>query len=740
MEKSSSQKFYERTGMTDCLENEASFCIVKCPFHFNVPEFMDKIQRGSFHTAFRDFKNAVGFPRIALEVCDERCKNVCPRKDKDSPLQMKLLERAAMQYAKNTNPTEFNLPRKDKKIAVVGAGICGMACALRLCEKKYQVDIYEKTEKIGGRLWETMDSSIFLEDFEKQFMFEKYELNLNCEIKSADSLANQYDAVFLATGAEGLKAEGNGIFAGGALLGMNGLDSLAYGLEAAKQIEAYLKTGIMRQTAHEYCTQMPFPDMDELAACFPKMSGIGGFSEEEAKSEAGRCLRCKCDACRRHCDLLLYYKKSPLKAMEEVRATTEVKGVLAENMTIATKMIASCSQCGLCAEVCPENIDFKSIILEARRMLHKKGALPWAFHDFFLRDMEFANGEAGFTINPCCSSNPNYIFFPGCQLGASDPGYVAGSYRLLLEHYPDTVLVHRCCGAPAVWAGDEELQNQVFDQFRKQWESCDKPEIIFACPACKKMFAEYLPDIKGEFLYTFFADLDIDVRPKSHASPASVFDPCNARNDAAVQFAVRKLSEKAGYKLTRLRYEGAMAKCCGFGGSSRIVNPEKAKETAERRIVQSEDIYITYCVNCRDVFAEHGKEAIHILDAVLDINSFGRFVPTITQRRRNREILRSALMKEFYGMESSMNEERNPNIIISDKLKQKLNRNLILEEEAIDVISYCEASGSKVLNRKNNTFCGYRKIGYMTYWVEYRYAEEGIELVNAYSHRMTIRG
>ena len=739
MEKSNSQKFYERTGMINCLENETAFCIVECPFHFNVLDFINKIQRGSFNTAFRDFKNTVGFPRIALELCDERCRNVCPRKGRDASLQMKSLELAAVKYANNTNPTDFNLPPKDKKIAVVGAGICGMACTLRLCEKKYHVDIFEKTEKVGGRLWEIMDPSIFLEDFEKQLLYEKYGLKLNCEIASADFLTAQYDAVFIATGPGGWKVEGKGIFTGGALLGMDDLDSMVSGLGSAKTIEAYLKTGIMPQPDQPYCTQMPLPDMEDYPVCSPIMPGPEGFTEEDAKLEAGRCLRCKCDACRRQCDLLLHYKKSPLKAMEEIRATTEVRGVLAENMTIATKMIASCSQCGLCREVCPEHIDFKSIILEARRILHKKGSLPWAFNDFFLRDMSHANNEAEIMILPDSPARPGYIFFPGCQLGASDPEYVAGSYRLLLERYPDTALSVRCCGAPAVWAGDEELQNQIFNQFKAQWESYGKPEVIFACPTCKKMFDDYLPDVGGVFLYALLEDLDISVGTEKKKLRASVFDPCSARDDKEVQLTVRKLAEKAGYALMHLKYEGTMAKCCGFGGSSRIVNLEKVNDMAERGISQSKDMYITYCANCRDIFADHGKETIHILDALLGINDAERPAPTVTQRRKNRMELKSKLLEEFHRSENHIAKEEKLHVIINDNLKQKLNKNLILEDEVIDVIIYCETSGNKVLNLKSQTYCGYKKIGYVTYWVEYRNSNESIELINAYTHRITIK-
>lgn len=746
MEQNKSQQFYERTGLNRCLESELSFCVVECPFHLDIPEFMNKLRRGSFHTAFRDFKNAVGFPRIAIELCDERCKNVCPRRKKDSPLDLKHLEKAALVYAKNTDPTEFNIPEKKQSVAIIGAGICGMACALRLCEKKYRVEIFEKADRIGGRLWDIMEPSIFLEDFDKQFRFEKFQIHLNSEIASPGEIAGQFDAVFLTTGTGSLGLAGkmsnprqrDNIFSSGDMPGETPLDALVNGLGSAKRIETYLKTGTLSWQPDRYSTKLTEPEPEDIELIYTRMSDPAGFSREEALLEAERCLQCKCDSCRKHCDLLRHYKKSPMKAMEEVRATTEVRGILAENMTVATKMIAACSQCGLCGKVCPEGIDFKAIMLEARRVLHRRGSLPWAFNDFFLRDMAHANNQAGVTIDPGRASAPKYLFFPGCQLGASDPGYVTESYRMLLKQEPDTALICRCCGAPAVWAGDEESQNEVFDQFRNQWEFFRRPVVIFACPTCKATFKSYLPEIPGIYLYELLANAGVGGNSQKRLTPGAVFDPCGARDDHKVQAAVRKLAETAGFELIPLAYEGGRTNCCGFGGNSRIVAPGKANDAAERRIAQRPEVFITYCANCRDIFAEHGKEALHILDIALGLNDGQRPAPTLTRRRKNRLDLKSALLNEYCGTRSAAEDDRNSYILIRDELKQKLSKSLILEEEIIDVIACCEAGGNKLRNVKNDTFIGHMKIGHITYWAEYRYAGDYIELINAYSHRVAL--
>ena len=57
---------------------------------------------------------------------------------------------------------------------------------------------------------------------------------------------------------------------------------------------------------------------------------------------------------------------------------------------------------------------------------------------------------------------------------------------------------------------------------------------------------------------------------------------------------------------------------------------------------------------------------------------------------------------------------------ISPELKAKLHREHILEEEIADVIAFCEEKGRKIALVEKGTFSGYRQIGHMTYWVEYK--------------------
>ena len=77
-------------------------------------------------------------------------------------------------------------------------------------------------------------------------------------------------------------------------------------------------------------------------------------------------------------------------------------------------------------------------------------------------------------------------------------------------------------------------------------------------------------------------------------------------------------------------------------------------------------------------------------------------------------------------------------LVIGDELKQKLNRGLILEDCAAEAVRHCEEEGCKLIDSGTGHCFGYKVIGNMTYWVEYKAAGQGVELLNAYCHRMKI--
>ena len=174
--------------------------------------------------------------------------------------------------------------------------------------------------------------------------------------------------------------------------------------------------------------------------------------------------------------------------------------------------------------------------------MRDKDAMPWVYHEFWLRDMEFANSKrASFDYLPVGQTQSKYMFFPGCQLGASNPDYVLESYHFMLKKMPDTSLCLMCCGAPAVWSGDHELHKEICLKITDKWRKLGEPTVILACHSCRRFFAENMPKIKCVALYDIMLEHGITASENGDGMSVSVFDPCTSRNYPKSQDAVRFL-------------------------------------------------------------------------------------------------------------------------------------------------------------------------------------------------------
>jgi len=738
----------------NCRQWEKPFCTSTCPFHMDVLDFQEKIGRNSYNAAYRTFRNGVGFPDIVAELCPEYCRAVCPRAEIDRSVQLNLLEKTCVAKATKKDPTDYNVPVKNRKIGVIGGGISGLACALRLASKKYQVTVYEKTGRLGGQLWERMPPEIFLEDIKRQFKFENYTLYLDTGIKTIDQIRNQeFEAVYIATGKEGedfgVMAQGDehclldgemALFAGGSLTGKNPMEALAEGLEMARRIEDYLKTNRLENKTEDRATKV-VADLKKLRktdGVIPTDKGI--FTDEEVVEEVGRCIRCQCDACKVYCDVSAFNNKWPLNIREEVTETVSSSESLLHK-TPAVRLVNTCTSCKLCEEVCPESIQIGEMLMDAKRMLHKSNKMPGAYHQFWLKDMEFSNSKfAALTKKAPNQKNCSYAFFPGCHLGAANPAYVLEPYQWLLSKNPETGMLLSCCGIPADWAGNEALHEHQISNLRNNWKSLGKPVLIMACPSCDKHIKEYLPEINTVSLYEKFDQWGFETKEKQEEKRQvhSVFDPCSARNLKQVQQAVRNLVRQEGIEVEEFP-NGDKHGCCGFGGHVSIASPEFAEYVVKERSALSENPYITYCINCRDIFISDGKPAFHILQLLFEIEPGAFKLPDVTERRNNRVELKEKLLKEIWGETMTEKPEKcNYQLSITPQVKEKMNRMRIMEEDICNVLEFSAASKRRTFNPQKDTYTSYRELGYITTWLEYKLKGEQIEIVNVYTHRMKI--
>lgn len=748
------EKYFKQ--FDDCRQKEEPACTNMCPFHFDVKDFLEKISRNKYDRAYKSYRDAVVFPEIVSKICDARCQNTCPRTHIDDAVQIRLLEKTCVDKARKKEPLKYNLPSKQGKIGIIGAGLSGLTCGLRLASKKYSVVIFEKEKAPGGQLKNYMDKAEYLTAIDLQMSKEEYELLIETEIVSLNDLAEyDFDAVYIATGRGGRdfgmidlpagQCDENNEFAlwcGGSIKGKSAVESIVDGTNAARAIDLYIKTG-SGDIAEKSNESRIVPDLKKAvkSACvIPTENGI--FSDEEAAAEAGRCIKCQCDACWENCDIVAYYNKWPAKIREEVAETVMESGSMLRKSP-ATYLVNSCTQCGLFEQRCPSHIDMKGMMLETRRVLHRQKQMPPAFHGFWLDDMHHANGERSHICrNAHGSESSEYAFFPGCNLGASRPELVEAAYGWLNSNFENMGLMLRCCGIHAEWAGDEALAEQLKTSLVQDWTVLGKPVVIAACPSCARFLTEALPEIKSISLPEFICNNGVYPNINNGITKDkefTVFDPCAARENNNMQTAVRTLLREKHIKFFELEQKGNYG-CCGFGGDVSIASPEFADYVAEKRADMSEKAYITYCINCRDVFADRNKEAIHILDILFGIDGTSAVVPDFTARRKNRENLKKRMLETYWGEKMAADENKYGfEIIYDDNIKQKIKKLHLVEEDIKEVIYRSNNLSRRIYNADTEEYTCYSKLNYITCWVTYIIKDSKYYITNVYIHRMNIK-
>ncbi len=719
-------------GMEDyaasCRNGAPPVCRRACPLDLDIPAFITKLQRGNFTGAYAILRDAVIFPEIVCRFCPEYCAEVCERRETDRAVSLRRLERAASEHARTTKPTRFHIPGQGKRVAVIGAGLGGLACLFRLVRRGYDAVLYEKEDRIGGSLLERGAPEELIPLLENQLScieFEKRTARLSGE---EPELAD-FDAVVAATGGAALTIpSGQEWFRVETAPGDSVTQVIAAGVQTAAAVNRYLLTGKREDASSAEGAPLPGASAGEPSA--PPES----YTKEEAKEEAGRCRKCDCTECSDACTMMRWYAKMPPRIVSDVRKTFNYAEGLEPR--VAVRLVNACSDCDACGSVCPEGIDMGRFLIDARRILHKDRALPPAFHSFYLADMAFADGpECALSYSPPGFSSCSRVFFPGCQLGASDPRYVRAAYEQLLKGRKDTALLLGCCGAPAVWAGREDLVEQKKLALLQQWEAMGRPVFVLACPTCRKMFERYLPEIETISLYRVL-DGEMEMRPRAERR-AAIFDPCSSGNDPETREAVRRLAAGAGVEAEELFADREKKVCCGFGGNIRPSNESLYRKIAQDCVELSELPYVTYCSNCRETLRSRGKECRHILDVLFDLDDGTRPVPHLGEMRDNRRRLKKELL-QTYCAEARRPEEERMHVQISEELLEKMDAELITAEDVETVIRYCEESGRKLASPRNGQSIGHLRIGTATFWVIYRKQDDGFAVENVYSHRMQI--
>ncbi len=779
-----------------CIQEEPAYCTAACPFHMDVKSFLGYMAKKEVDKGFKIIEQRIPLPEIVARICDHPCENQCIRKNLDTPLSIGTLERACA-AGRSKQKKRFVLPAKEKKVGIWGSGLSSLTAAWDLGLKGYEVTIFDPAQILGGNLLKLpvalLPATLLAREIKT---LETYGVCFQTQIVPDSAFwAKQlkfFDAIYLGFDSPAdpyphLAYDENGnprvdsftlqtsnpkIFAGG--FSDKGVVNYqqsypigfaAQGRKAATTIDRVL-TGVSVSAGREkegVCPTRLTTDISRIKAQVPidlrqdPKDIRAGYDLEKAGQEAARCIQCDCSRCVRVCTYIDSFKKFPGKYAREIYNNSAI--VMGERK--ANLLINSCSLCSLCQEVCPHDFSMADLCLSARQEMVESGKMPVSAHEFALQEMEFASGDAcWFARHEPGSDASDQIFFPGCQLLGSAPSQVEKVYDFLRKQLPgNTGFVSGCCGAPGVWAGQKALARESIAKFKGFWEASGKPCIITACTACTTMLTQALEQATIISLFQVMATdpltgrlPDPVNRVKNRLTDAvNIIDPCTARDDTLVQTAVRTLAKSANIELYELSASKELTECCGFGGLVFTANPQLSKNILSQRAAQSDQDYLAYCAMCRDRLASTGKKVVHILDFFWPSTDHPeqKKDPGFSLRHDNlaraKQEMLARVWKETNRLQKSNSQaltsqelKNQAPLVISPGVAQVLEDQFILRADIQKVIDRFESGDNYFVYPENNSIiCFYRPVR-VCFWVEFRQTAQGMEILNAWCHRMEV--
>ncbi|MEJ0096123.1 MAG: glutamate synthase subunit beta [Methylocella sp.] len=194
-----------------CMNCGIPFCQSGCPVNNQIPDWNDLVYRSDWQEAARNLHSTNNFPEFTGRVCPAPCEASCTLNLNDNPVTIKTIECAIIDraFANGWVTPEIATVKTGKKIAIVGSGPAGLACAQQLARVGHEVHLYEKHGKAGGLLrYGIPDFKMekhLIDRRVDQMQAEGVNLHVNVNVGvdiAASALLDDFDAVVLAGGAE----------------------------------------------------------------------------------------------------------------------------------------------------------------------------------------------------------------------------------------------------------------------------------------------------------------------------------------------------------------------------------------------------------------------------------------------------------------------------------------------------------------------------------------------------------
>jgi glutamate synthase (NADPH/NADH) small chain len=194
-----------------CMECGIPFCHNGCPVNNLIPDWNDLVFRNRWREALDTLHSTNNFPEFTGRICPAPCEESCVLNINDKPVTIKTIECAIVDkgWAEGWIVPLVPQQKTGKRVAVIGSGPAGMACAQQLARAGHRVTLYEKSDRIGGLLrYGIPDFKMekpLIDRRMAQMEAEGVEFRPNSHVGanvSAPRLVEEFDAVVLSGGAE----------------------------------------------------------------------------------------------------------------------------------------------------------------------------------------------------------------------------------------------------------------------------------------------------------------------------------------------------------------------------------------------------------------------------------------------------------------------------------------------------------------------------------------------------------
>ena len=142
------------TQASRCMDCGIPFCHSGCPLGNRIPDWNNLVYKKNWREAYLELKSTNNFPEFTGRICPAPCESACVLGLVEDPVTIEQIEKEIIEYAFKAGWVKPEIPetRTGKKVAVIGSGPAGLACADQLNKAGHTVTVFERDQSPGGLL------------------------------------------------------------------------------------------------------------------------------------------------------------------------------------------------------------------------------------------------------------------------------------------------------------------------------------------------------------------------------------------------------------------------------------------------------------------------------------------------------------------------------------------------------------------------------------------------------------